>query len=596
MYAGFLDVLHDPGNHHVFAIRDGVDVDLCRALQEVIDQHRTLLRVLDCFLHVLDHRLVVVRDLHRAPAQHIRGPQQHRIANLVRRRQRLFHRRSHRSWWLWDFQLFQQFAKPFTVFRQINRLRRRSDDRHARGLQRQRQVQRRLSAELDDHSDRCARRCLMLIDFQHVLQRQWLKIETIAGVVIRRNRLRIAVHHHRLETVVAQSKRRVTAAVIKLDSLPDAIRPAAQDDDLLFLGRRRLIFFFVRRIQVRRVALELGRACIHVLVDGLHSAFVPKLTHFRTALAAIDSPDPRQSLIRQSRALRFTNLFLGRVNRILSDVIPYVIDLFQLVQEPWIDRRHLRQFLHRHAFAQRVTYVRQPLRMRCHQPLHQDLRLQLFRTQPLPCLQRTHGFQQRLFERAPNGHRFAYRLHLWTESFIGAREFLELPLGNLHNHVIERRLKARRRLTRDFIRDLVERVSHCELRGNFRDRESCRLRCQCRRARYARVHLDDHHAPVDRIHTVLNVRSAGLHADLANYLDRRVAHHLVLAIRQRLRGRHGDRIAGMHAHGVEVLDRADDDYVILNVTHHLELVFFPPEHRLFQQHFMHRRKIQSACK
>ena len=31
-----------------------------------------------------------------------------------------------------------------------------------------------------------------------------------------------------------------------------------------------------------------------------------------------------------------------------------------------------------------------------------------------------------------------------------------------------------------------------------------------------------------------------------------------------------------------------------SVAHHLELVFFPSQHRLFDQRFVHRREIQTA--
>ncbi len=92
----------------------------------------------------------------------------------------------------------------------------------------------------------------------------------------------------------------------------------------------------------------------------------------------------------------------------------------------------------------------------------------------------------------------------------------------------------------------------------------------------------------------LNVRSAGLDADLANHGNGRIAHRLVFAIGERLRRSDGDRIAGVHAHGIEVLDRADDDDVVFRVAHHLKLVFFPAEHRFFDQRFVHRREIEAA--
>ena len=51
--AGLFDVLHDAADDHVLAVGDGVYINLGRRLEEVIDQHRPLLRILDCLLHVL---------------------------------------------------------------------------------------------------------------------------------------------------------------------------------------------------------------------------------------------------------------------------------------------------------------------------------------------------------------------------------------------------------------------------------------------------------------------------------------------------------------------------------------------------------------
>ncbi len=98
------------------------------------------------------------------------------------------------------------------------------------------------------------------------------------------------------------------------------------------------------------------------------------------------------------------------------------------------------------------------------------------------------------------------------------------------------------------------------------------------------------------MNTKLHVRSAGLNPDFAHHQDRRVAHRLVLAIGQRLRWRDGYGISGMHAHGVHIFNRADDDDVIRKIAHHFQFVFFPSKHRLFDQALMHRRKIETARK
>ena len=60
------------------------------------------------------------------------------------------------------------------------------------------------------------------------------------------------------------------------------------------------------------------------------------------------------------------------------------------------------------------------------------------------------------------------------------------------------------------------------------------------------------------------------------------------------RRRHRDRIAGVHAHRIDVLDRADDDAVVVLVAHHLHLEFLPAEHRFFDQHFRGRRGVDAA--
>ena len=51
-------------------------------------------------------------------------------------------------------------------------------------------------------------------------------------VVVGRHRLGVAVDHDRLDALLAQRHRRVHAAVVELDALADAVRPAAEDDHL----------------------------------------------------------------------------------------------------------------------------------------------------------------------------------------------------------------------------------------------------------------------------------------------------------------------------------------------------------------------------
>ena len=164
-------------------------------------------------------------------------------------------------------QLREQLAEASAVLGGVDRVRRRAEDRHAGRLEREREPQRRLSAELDDH----ALRLLGLDDVQDVLERERLEVQTRGRVVVGRHRLGVAVHHHRVEADLLQRERGVDAAVVELDPLADAVRTRAEDHHRVARVRRGLVLFLVGRVVVRRVRLELGGARVDALVDRTHA-------------------------------------------------------------------------------------------------------------------------------------------------------------------------------------------------------------------------------------------------------------------------------------------------------------------------------------
>ncbi len=73
-------------------------------------------------------------------------------------------------------------------------------------------------------------------NFDHVLGGQRLEIEPVGGVVVGRDRLRVAVDHDGFIAGLGQREAGVAAAVVELDTLTDAVRSAAQDYDLIAIG------------------------------------------------------------------------------------------------------------------------------------------------------------------------------------------------------------------------------------------------------------------------------------------------------------------------------------------------------------------------
>src|SRR2546426_9262780 len=55
---------------------------------------------------------------------------------------------------------------------------------------------------------------------------------------------------------------------------------------------------------------------------------------------------------------------------------------------------------------------------------------------------------------------------------------------------------------------------------------------------------------------------------------------------------HRDRVAGVHAHGIDVLDGADDHHVVAPVPHHFQLELLPAEHAALDQRRVDGRELQ----
>jgi len=101
-------------------------------------------------------------------------------------------------------------------------------------------------------------------------------------------------------------------------------------------------------------------------------------------------------------------------------------------------------------------------------------------------------------------------------------------------------------------------------------------------------------SPVSRLAGELDVGAAGLDADRTDDRHRGVAELLVRLVGERHLGRHRDRVARVDAHRVEVLDRADDDDVVVEVAYDLELELVPAAYGLLDEHLRDRALAQSA--
>jgi len=195
----------------------------------------------------------------------------------------------------------------------------------AGGFQALGELERRLAAVLHDH----AGRFFKVYDLKHVFERQRLEVQPVGGVVVGGYGFRVAVDHDGLVAVLAQRERGVHATVIELNALADAVRAAAEDDDLFLLLGLGLALLFIRGVHIRRGRGELGGAGIHALVHWAHLRGMAP----RTQLFLSDAEQLRQAAVGEALALPGAQL-LGRG---LAPGLPLnpLLDLDQF--------RHLRQ-------------------------------------------------------------------------------------------------------------------------------------------------------------------------------------------------------------------------------------------------------------
>src|SRR5262245_33573812 len=130
----------------------------------------------------------------------------------------------------------------------------------------------------------------------------------------------------------------MTAAVIELDSLPDAIRPAAQDENFLAGRRIRFVLLVKTRIHIGRVGLKLRRAGIDSLENG---SYIQLLSQTIDTLRP-HVPRRRETSVRHACALHPSQLISrDLIGRLLSGLSQGVLYFLELVQEPGINRGHL---------------------------------------------------------------------------------------------------------------------------------------------------------------------------------------------------------------------------------------------------------------
>ena len=608
MDAGLLDMLQNAADVDLLAVAQGVDIGLDRTLQEAVQIHRVVGADARSLGHVIAQVLGIVCDHHAAAAQYVARTHQQRVADVrghglgLLKRGGLARRRVH------DAQLVEQGGEALAVLGKVDGIGLGAHDVHAALLEHTRQLKRGLAAKR--HHDAVG--ALNIDDIHDVLVGERLKVQAVRGVVVGRDGLGVAVDHDGLKAAGGQRVARMHAAVIKLDTLANAVGTGTQDHCLRLVRRRglvggnallgiraRAVDVLIRLVVVFRGARELGGAGIDRLHAGNHAQALAVGAHKALVRAGQRSNlgVARTVLLEQAHRVGVDILHAQAADALLD--LDHIVDT---VEVPRIDTADSMDARDIPAAAQGLDHKEDAVLGRgCH-GLSELVVAQLVgallaagANALVTVLQRAHGLAEGFLKGTADRHDLAHGLHARGQRGVGALELLEGKARHLNDTVVDRGLKAGGRGLGDVVDDLVERVAHGQARGGLGDGETRGLGGKRGRTAHARVHLDDDQTTGVGVHGKLHVGAAGLDADLLQNGERGDTHALILKVGERLRRRHGDGVAGVHAHGVEVLDGAHDDAVAGVVAHDLHLVLFPALDGLLNQHLMCGRELQALA-
>ncbi len=200
-------------------------------------------RDLDSATHVILELLDVVDDLHCAAAQHVGWAHHDRVADTLSTVDGLLQVRDAAGLRTRDMRLVQHLVEALTILGAIDIIDRCTEDLDAGLLQRRREVDGRLAAELHDN----ALGLLLVDDVQYIFRRQRLEVEAVGNIEVGRNRLRVVVDDDGLDAHFPQGPYRMHGAVVKLHPLADADWTGAQYDDLALMRDLDLILLRMER-------------------------------------------------------------------------------------------------------------------------------------------------------------------------------------------------------------------------------------------------------------------------------------------------------------------------------------------------------------
>mmetsp|Transcript_68195 Transcript_68195/g.162793 ORF Transcript_68195/g.162793 Transcript_68195/m.162793 type:complete len:272 (+) Transcript_68195:3355-4170(+) len=219
-------MLGNHARHHLAVLRDSVHLNLLGVLDELGDDDGMLFADAHGRPQEVLQVLVVVAHVHRRAGEHVRRADEARVRHLGAEGLGRGHVGDLAPLRLVDPELVKHARELVAVLGVVDHLRRGPEHAHVLAVQRHRDVVRRLPAD-GEHD---AHGVLALVYVHHHLEGDLLEVKHLALVVVRRDRLRVAVEHDGLVPELAQLADAPHAAPVELDRRPDAVHAGSEHE------------------------------------------------------------------------------------------------------------------------------------------------------------------------------------------------------------------------------------------------------------------------------------------------------------------------------------------------------------------------------
>ncbi len=454
-------MLHYPADKKPLPVGHPIYLALNRLLDVLVYEHGFPLAHIDRLADVFPQALLIIDYLHPPASYHIAWPDHYRVAYLRGAAHRLSLVCRSCILRLLYPKLLEERLEFLPVLGNVYPFHLRPEYLNAAHGKLLRKVYRGLPAELHNHPFRV----FVLHYVQYVLEGERLEVQPVRSVKVGAHGLRVVVYHDALYPHLAERERRVAAAVVEFDPLPDPYGPAADYHNLPSCGRHALVLAFISRIVIGRPRLELRSAGVHHLVDGHNPFLEPHVPHHGCLMAY----GGRNLLIRVAHPFRLIQKPLAE--NLLPQAALHVRKVRKPVQKPRVYHgKPMHPFpvpAHFQRFNDGVySKVGRRGKVLLDIPLVDFRPFHLNRAERLP---------KRFLKRPSDSHGFPCAFHLRPDDAVALRDFVKRPSWYLHHAVVKRGLECRRGGFRDRVLYLVQAKPERYLRRDPGNRVAGRL-------------------------------------------------------------------------------------------------------------------------